>query len=138
MLKVRKNNVGFSLLEVTVAIAVLGLCLSVILKIFTSTTRAARLASDYYNAMQIAETQMALLSVRKELVGVSEGEVDDYYLWEARVEEYEFDLNESLLKESPVIDSTNVLAAYHFDVQVSWGGERERTYRLSTVQLGQK
>ena len=87
MLTPRKHKQGFSLLEVTVALAIIGLCLTAILKVFTSSTRSVGLTSDYYKAMQIAESQMAMLLARSELVGSSDGTVDDYYEWQAEVSE---------------------------------------------------
>ena len=136
MLTTRKHKQGFSLLEVTVALAIIGLCLTAILKVFTSSTRSVGLTSDYYKAMQIAESQMAMLLARSELVGSSDGTVDDYYEWQAEVSEYEGGFNEPLLENSPLTDYPQRLKAYHFDVQVTWGGNAERVYRLSTVRLG--
>ncbi|MDT8406014.1 MAG: type II secretion system protein [Methylococcales bacterium] len=50
---------GFSLLEMVVAFAIMGLALSMLLAIFSRNVRQAQIAEDYVNATQLAQSLLA-------------------------------------------------------------------------------
>lgn len=127
---------GFSLLEVIVALAIMGLCVTVLLRIFASVSAAARLSDDYYQALQIAETQLALLSADDNPVGFKRGTIDDFYRWETSVEVYKPDLNNPLFANSDLIDPEDTHVPYLYEVSVTWGDRRPRHIELSTIRLG--
>ena len=60
---------GFTLLEVVVALSILVICMTVIMRILAGSTRVAAVSSDYYSALQIAESKMAELRVQKASAG---------------------------------------------------------------------
>ena len=65
---------GFTLLEVVVALAVMALCVTAVLQSFVGATSSTRVAGDYYEALQIAETRMALLLAQDEPERSDKGE----------------------------------------------------------------
>lgn len=130
------RQAGFSLLEVIVALAVLGICVSVILQIMSAVTTAARVTDDYAQALSIAETRMALLVAQDSPIGMDTGKVGDQYRWNSRVEEYKPTMDNRLFNNSGFTDPENIYRAYHYRVEVSWGGFRKRQLELSTIRLG--
>jgi type II secretion system protein I len=131
-LKVR----GFTLLEIVVALAVMSLCITAILQSFVGVTSSTRVASDYYRALQIAETRMTLLVTQKDPQKSDRGNIDEVYRWETRIEEYVPESDDPLSAGSPFESLDYELMPYHFHVQVTWGDSKERSLELSTIRLG--
>jgi prepilin-type N-terminal cleavage/methylation domain-containing protein len=127
---------GFTLLEIVVALAVMSLCITAILQSFVGVTGSTRVASDYYRALQIAETRMALLVTQKDPRKSDRGDIDEVYRWETRVEQYVPESDDPLSAGSPFEALDNALMPYHFHVQVTWGDGKERSVELSTIRLG--
>lgn len=127
---------GFSLLEVIVALAVLGICVTVILQIMSSVTTATRITDDYAQALSIAETRMALLVAQDNPAGVDTGKVGDMFRWRSQVSEYKPPMNNLLFNNTGFSDPENIYRPYHYQVVVSWGGFRKRQLELSTIRLG--
>ena len=127
---------GFTLIEVTVALAIAGLCLTAIFKALTFATRTAGITQDYYRAAQIGESRMALLLASEIKEGSRKGEIDERFYWEATVYPYEVATDDELLGESPLANVNHRLAAYHYSVRVSWGETSERDVEFSTIRLG--
>tara|TARA_R110000822_G_scaffold59736_35_gene149232 strand:- start:8493 stop:8915 length:423 start_codon:yes stop_codon:yes gene_type:complete len=131
-----RRQAGFSLLEVIVALAVLGICVSVILRIFSGVTGATRIVDDYAQAVEIAETQMALLVAQDNPLGADTGMVGDYYRWNTQVKEFKLDSNSPLLGPGSFTDLEAVYLPYHYKVAVSWGDKKKRQLEISTIRLG--
>lgn len=127
---------GFSLLEVIVALAILGICVTVVLQIMSSVTTATRVTDDYAQALAIAETQMALLVAQDNPAGSDTGKVGDQYRWHSRVSEYKPSMDNPLFNHHGFTDPENIYRPYHYQVVVSWGGVRKRQLELSTIRLG--
>jgi len=126
---------GFSLLEVIVAMAILGICVTVLLRIFSGISSATHITDGYFEALEIAQTQMALLSASENPVGRKSGSAGDYR-WKTEVEEYRPGLNNPLNIDPDLIDLNNNYITFHFLVAVSWGDHSKRTLELSTIRLG--
>jgi len=126
---------GFTLLEVIVALAVMSLCIAAILRSLVGVTGSTRVGSDYYQALQIAETRMALLVTQEEPRETDNGEIDDVFQWETRVEEWVPENDDPLFGRSTFQSLDNALVPYHFQVQVSWGEGKSRSVELSTIRL---
>lgn len=136
MLNPERRQCGFSLLEVIVALAVLGICVTVILQIMSSVTTAARVTDDYAQALSIAETRMALLVAQDNPVGMDTGKMGEQFRWSSRVSEYQPAMDNPLFNNSGFTDPENIYRPYHYQVTVSWGGYRKRQLELSTIRLG--
>ena len=137
MLSARSFNArGFTLLETVVALVVMSLCVTAVLRIFVGSTSATRVSGNYYQALQIAETQMALLLTQDDTKSVNSGTIDDNYQWEASIEEYVAEDDDPLSGASPFVNPYDTLIPYHYYVVVSWGDSKPRKVELSTIHLG--
>lgn len=131
MTKCRQSGeAGFTLVEVVVALAILALSLSVLLKMISNgvwqTDRAEKLA----RAGSLAQSLLAKVGTEVPIrEGQTEGELADGFRWRLRTEPY-----------GNPIDRQNWPAnAYTVSVEVLWGyGAHERSVALTTLRLGSK
>jgi len=79
-----KSPRGFTILEVIVAIAIIGICLVVIMDLFSGALRSGRLSNDYTEAFIYATAKMeeSLLDPKE---GSATGRFNDYYRWQREV-----------------------------------------------------
>lgn len=70
----RPNRKGYLLLEVLASIAVIAIGLTVILRSFTSSLRASKIAQEYFEASLLLQDKMCALEEEEKLGGVSAGE----------------------------------------------------------------
>ena len=131
MMERKRSSIGgFTLLEVVVAMAILGLGLVAIMELFSSGLRLARLSEDYSKAVSLARTKMEEVRIADQLAeGEEQGEFDKYYRWKVGVKKVEMFAAEQ--KEFQTL-----VELYQIQVSVIWGagpGERSaifETYRL--------
>ncbi len=126
----RRQNGGFTLLEVLVAFTVLAISLGVLFEIFSTGMRASRSAEEFTRATLLAESRLATIGIEQELEeGESTGESEDGYAWRVAVRPYRLDGAEAEGVPPPI-------EAYEVIVTVSWGqGSRERSVSLTTLRL---
>lgn len=80
----RRGQKGFTLLEVVVAMAILGVGLTVIIELFSGGLRLGRTSEEYTKAVGYARMKMEEISLTDKLEeGVQEGEFDRNYRWRA-------------------------------------------------------
>lgn len=133
----RASPRGFTLLEVIVALAILSVSAAVLMRIFASSSSIASVSDHYYEAVQIAETQMARLLAEDHLSTSRSGRVGEQFRWRAKISRYDPDINNPLFKKQRFIDDPEVIYnPYHYEVEVFWGNNHKRSVRLSTIQLG--
>ncbi|MFA5339577.1 MAG: type II secretion system protein [Candidatus Omnitrophota bacterium] len=65
----RRNRKGYLLLEVAASIAVIAIGLAVILRSFTSSLRASKIAQEYFEASLLVQDKMAGLEIEEKLAG---------------------------------------------------------------------
>jgi len=131
---------GFTLLEVVVALSILVICMTVIMRILAGSSRVAAVSSDYYSALQIAESKMAELRVLKGSAAFLEtGSIDtgggSAFDWVVEARPYRSRADDPVL---PADIAEHPLAAYQLfqlEVTVFWGGLHKREYQLSSLQL---
>jgi general secretion pathway protein I len=148
------RSAGFTLLEVMVALAILGVGLVTVIQLYSGTLRTVEMAEYYTKAVHLAKLK---LSEAELAPGVTEGkwngefEPDDLlksastldltefplYRWELRVEPY--DPPEELIPKpgegepQPVME--NPIRMYRLISVVSWGTEnRSHNLELSTLR----
>lgn len=127
----RKRNIcnsrkGFTLLEVIVAIAILGIAVSVVLQLFSANLRAISTSGDYVAAATRAEAEMRNILDDKNLQETSFSETtSDGYRIDVSVAQALKERTENLQVKLLQIDLT-----------VHWRkGTKERSLTLSTMKL---
>lgn len=122
-----RGQKGFSLLEVLVAFAILGVALGVLLQIFAGGMRNTALAEEYTQAALYAESILAAVGREAPLVaGEENGRINDKFAWRMMVTPY----TESVPEDLPAIP-------YRVSVEVFWKGTvNTRSVVLDTLRLG--
>ena len=129
---------GFSLLEVIVALSILTVCVSVLMRIFSGSVAATRTSNGYYGALEVAESRLAAATAERNPVSLDSGESVEGYRWRTTVREYEPDNDNPLFVQDAFVDSEREIIPYHYHVEVEWGESRTHHLELSTVRIGLK
>ena len=82
----RGGGAGFSLIEMLVALAALGLALGALYQAASGATRNARLATDYAMATTLAESMLDEIVVQRPALGTTESGAFEQFTWQAWVE----------------------------------------------------
>jgi len=122
---------GFTLIEVVVAIAILGIGLVVIIELFSGGLRLERTSEEYTKAVGYARMKMEEISFATSLEeGVQEGEFDRDYRWQ--VEVTKVDLIPSRGIETSYRPPVEL---YRIRIDVLWkSGFKERTARVESYR----
>lgn len=137
-----KRNQGFSLLEVLVAFAILGIALGILLRIFATGMQATTLSEEYTHATSLAESKLTLIGVEAPYAeGIEEGKFDQKYTWRTTILPYQ-EPQEAIEEHKRLgqgfTDPINLPAVpYWVKVEVYWeSGGKERRVALETLRLG--
>jgi len=89
----RPGEAGFTLLEVVVAVMLVGVAFGAILQAFSQSLRNIQRIDVYQVAMQLAQNKMNELLIDDQVIsdGVLEGAWDDNFRWRAALETHEVD-----------------------------------------------
>lgn len=127
------SNCGFTLIEILVAISILGISLVVVLQLFSGALKSGRVSDEYTTGIFYAQETMEEILLRTELTpGAEEGGFDDNYRWRAEILRLE-QLEEEASKLP--FDTFQIL------VDVSWGRVtegKEKHFQLSTLKVIKK
>ena len=129
---------GFTLLEIVVAMAILGIGLVILIELFGGGLRLGRTSQEYTKAAGYARIKLEEISLAATLAeGVQEGEFDNDFRWQTEVKKV--DLLPPLETEyRPPVDF------YRVRLEVLWqSGLRDRsaefeTYRVLKAEEGEK
>lgn len=126
----RVRQGGFTLLEVLVALAVVGLAMGAIAGVFSTGLIGHETASAAETALAVAEEQLTLAGAAPH-PGASKGVYAGRYAWRTTVAPYEDG-------GKAAADALNALPRlYRVAVSVAWNdGHRSREVSLSTLRLG--
>lgn len=123
----RRSQAGFSLLEMLVAIAVLGLCLGALYQAVAGASRNVSLGEQYAYASVLAESLLANYQVVP-ISGLQlNGETEGGYSWEVTTGPTPGDYPEGM----------KVGALQDIEVVVSWSdGQKKRQFLLESIVVG--
>lgn len=125
-----KRQAGFTLIEVLVALAIIGLALGALAGIFGVGLTAHETASETEAALAVAEEQLELASATPH-AGTGSGVFANRYAWQTIVAPYRDAAGKAA--DTP----PDLLPLYRIAVSVSWhDGNHARAVSLSTLRLG--
>jgi len=121
---------GFTLIEVVVALAILGVGLIVIIELFSGGLRLGKVAEEYTKAVGYGRMKMEEIALSRGLAeGEEEGQFDNDYRW--RVEIKKVDLLP--VEKNPEFKAP--VEFYSIKVNVLWkSGMRERTAEFDSYK----
>lgn len=129
---------GFTLLEILLAIVILGVSLTVIMQQFSAGLRIAYTSKTYTTAISYAKQKLEEFQLQQEIVETEEsGSFDDGYSWRVTIVPYEDYLEEEGEEED--LFELLPLEMYRLDSVVSWmEGDKEKSVVLSTLKTVKK
>jgi len=130
-MSIDRHRAGYTLIEVLVAMVILALSLTVLLRIFSAGLRNISVSEDYARAILIAEAKLESAGTGHVLAaGSTEGVAGQKYRWTQTIEAY---------LPYPDSDTINVpLNAYTVTVDVEWPHvDRMRRVSLSGIRLAE-
>ncbi|MBI5749414.1 MAG: prepilin-type N-terminal cleavage/methylation domain-containing protein [Nitrospinae bacterium] len=134
---------GFTLLEVMVAIVILGLGLTVVFELFSGGLKSVEISNDYSNAVILANKKMSELSLKEMLkAGKEEGDFpgEEKYKWEVEIIPYKVDEKTRFFADAQNdrregAHNDNPVKIYRLDVRVFWKtGLTEKDVRLTSLR----
>ena len=126
---------GFTLLEIMVSMAILGIGLVSVIGLFSSGLKTASLSNNYTLATMLARQKMEEIASQSEisaetLSGEFEGEYSNYF-WQVDIDPYEF--KENLEEEAKYKEY--LIKMYKIQTMVSWKQEKKnRNVKLVTLK----
>jgi len=126
----RGDRNGFTLIEVVIAVAILGIGLTVIMELFSGGLRLARVSEEYTKAMNFASLKMEEIATQKTIEeGQAEGEFDKTFRWQVGVEKVDILPGDKGTEFKPPAN------LYHIRLLVLWkSGSKERSASLETYK----
>ncbi len=124
------NKRGFTLIEVVVSLALLGIGLMVIIELFSGGLRLGRVSEEFTQATHYGRMKLDELALKPPLEeGVEEGEIDQTYRW--RIETKRVDL----LPFERDTDFQPPVELFHVKVDILWkSGLKERSIFLESYR----
>jgi len=124
------TTTGFTLMEVVVAMAILGVALTVIIELFSGGLRLAKTSAEYTKAINYARMKMEEIAVKQTIEeGTQEGEFDHTFRWQVETKKVD------VLPIEKGIDFIPPTELFQVKVNVLWkSGSRERSTRLETYR----
>jgi len=124
------KNKGFTLIEVSIAVAILGVGLTVLIELFSGGLRLGRASEEYTKAVNYARSKMEEIAVKPIIKeGSEEGEFDETYRWQVDVKKVEILPVENKPDFKP--------PAQFFQVQINiiWkSGSKEKSTRIESYR----
>jgi general secretion pathway protein I len=125
------RNKGFTLIEVVVALAILGVALTVIIELFSGGLRLARASMEYTKAVNYARIKMEEIAVKPVVnEGTEEGVSEDKtFRWQMGVKKVD------LLAIDKSIDYKPPIELFRVKIDVFWkSGSKERSTSVESLK----
>jgi general secretion pathway protein I len=124
------STTGFTLIEIVVALAILGIGLTVIIELFSGGLRLGRTSEEYTRATGYARMKMEeIISKRNIQEGTDEGDFDKTFRWQVDVKKID------LLPVGKDLDLKPPVDLFLVKVNILWkSGSKERSASLETYK----
>lgn len=124
------RNKGFTLIEVVVALAILGVGLIVIIELFSGGLRLGKTSEEYTKAVEYARMKMEEIAVQRSVEeGIEEGEFDDVFRWRVGAKKMDILPIEKSSDFKPPVD------LYQIQVNITWkSGSKERSVGIESYK----
>ena len=122
---------GFTLIEVVIALAILGIGLTVILELFSGGLRLARTSEEYTKAMNFAHMKMEEITSQQKIEeGSDEGKCDDEtFRWQVKIKKTDLLTIEKDSDFKPPVELFQVI------VNILWqSGSKERSASIESYK----
>ena len=122
---------GFTLIEILVAMAILGICLVTIMQLFSGGLKSSNVSDEYTRAIFHAREKMEEMLLAKELTEEAlAGDFGDGFEWNAEI---------SRVQLSEEEDAKIPVNTYTVKVQVQWSeGRHRKNFEISTLRTMKK
>ena len=122
---------GFTLIEVVVALAILGVGLIVIIELFSGGLRLGRTSGEYTQAIGYARLKMEDITLARQLTeGTEEGEFDKNFRWQLEIKKVE------VLPLEEAADIGLPIELYRIKMNVLWkSGSQERSAVIESLKV---
>jgi prepilin-type N-terminal cleavage/methylation domain-containing protein len=126
------STTAFTLIEVVVSLAILGIGLSVIIELLSGGLRLGKTSEDYTRAMSYARMKMEEIISKQDIQeGTDEGDFDKTFHWQVDVKKID------LLPENKNPDLKPPVYLFQVKVNILWkSGLKERSAGLETYKTG--
>lgn len=126
-----KFSKGFTLIEVVVALAILGVGLAVIIELFSGGLRLGRTSEEYTKAANYARMKMEEIASQKNIEeGMGEGEFDDAFRWQVDVKKMD------ILPIEKNSDFKPPVELFQVKVNILWkSGPKERSTTIESYKV---
>jgi len=123
------DDKGFTLIEILVAVVVLGIAVTIVLQLFSANVRAIATSEDYVYASAKAEAKMREVLDNDEISEISFSEItDDGYRIDVSIAEVLHERTENLQ-----------VRLLEVDLKISWTkGENDKSLTLRTMKVLEK
>lgn len=121
---------GFTLIEVLVAVAILGIGLTIIIELFSGALRLGRASEEYTRAVSYARMKMEEIAAKPMVEeGTDEGSFDDTYRWQVEVKKVD------LLPVENKPDFKPPAQFFQIQIDVLWkSGSKERSTHIESYK----
>jgi len=124
------NRSGFTLIEVVIGLAILGVGLMVIMELFAGGLRLGRVSEEYTKAVNLGRMKLEEVSLNPSgEEGVEEGEFNEAFRWKVETKKVD------LLPFERDTDFKPPMELFHVKVDVIWkSGAQERSLGLESFR----
>ena len=122
---------GFTLIETVIALAIVGIGLTVILELFSGGLRLARTSEEYTKAMNFARMKLEEIITQQNIEeGTDEGEFDDTFHWQTSTKKIDLLPVEKDTDFKPPVD------LFQVKVDVLWkSGAKEKSATIESYKV---